>query len=310
MPSLSALAGAHPLIVHFAVGLLVAGVLLRLVSLAGRWAFTGPAALTLLLAGTGAAALAAKSGHDAHGPAERVPGARQAVQDHEKWGDWTRNVFLAVVAAELVALVLARRGKEKPAYLASAALGVVGLVCLIQAGSKGGDLVYAYAGGVGLRRNDPEDVGRLLLAGLYHQAQVDRKAGRGEEAALLLDTARRRFPADVEVQLLGAESQLLDRQDPAAAMAALARVTVPKDEPRLRARHGLLMVDALVASGQRDAARAALQGLRAELPDHPGVKRKAAELEGAPTGPASAPSPAPSASPSAQAPLPSAVPSP
>jgi uncharacterized membrane protein len=303
MPSLSALAGAHPLIVHFTIALLVVGVLLRLVSLLGRWAFTGPAALTLLLAGTGAAALAVRSGHDAHGPAERVPGARTAVQDHERWGDWTRNVFLAVVAAELAALVLARREKAKPAYLASAGLGVIGLVCLVQAGTKGGDLVYAYAGGVGLRRGDPQDVGRLLLAGLYHQAQVDRKAGRGEEAALLLDTAQRRFPGDVEVQLLAAESRLLDRKDAAAAMAALAQISVPKDAPRLRARHGLLMVDALLATGQKDAARAALQGLRAELPDHPGVKRKQDELGEAP--PPAAPAAAP-----AQAPPPSTTPSP
>jgi uncharacterized membrane protein len=288
MPSLSALAGAHPIVVHFAIGLLVAGVLLRLVSLAGRWAFPGPAAATLLLAGTAAAALAAKSGHDAHGPAERVPGARAAVQDHEKWGDWTRNVFLVVAAAELVALVLARRGKERPALLASAGVGVIGLVCLIQAGWKGGNLVYSYAGGVGLRRGDPEDVGRLLMAGLYHQSQVDRKAGRAEDAASLLEFAQRRFPNDVEVQLLVAESQLMDRKNAAGALSALGTIVVPKDVPRLRARHGLLMVDALVASGQTDAARAALQGLRAELPDHAGVKRKLDEL-GAPAPPQPSP---------------------
>jgi uncharacterized membrane protein len=302
MPSLSALASAHPIVVHFAIGLLVAGVVLRLVSLLRMWSFTGPAAAALLLVGTGAAALAVKSGTDAHGPAERVPGARAAVQDHEKAGEWTRNVFLVVAAAELLALVLARRGNERPVLIASAGLGVIGLVCLIQASSKGGDLVYAYAGGVGLRRGDPEDVGRLLLAGLYHQAQVDRKAGRGEEAAYLFEVARRRFPADVEVQLLAAESQLLDRKDAAGTLSALAQITVPKDAPRLRARHGLLMVDALVASGQKDAARAALQGLRSELPDHPGVKRKLDELgpplppaAASPAAPAAAPAPAPQA---------------
>jgi uncharacterized membrane protein len=305
MPSLSALAGLHPIVVHFTIGLLVAGVLLRLMSLAGRWAFTGPAAATLLLVGTAFSALAVKSGHDAHGPAERVPGARAQVEDHVKWGDWTRNVFLVVAAAEIVALVLARRGKAQPALLASAGVGVIGLVCLLLAGTKGGDLVYAYAGGVGLQRGDPEDVGRLLLAGLYHQAQVDRKAGRGEEAALLMDTAKRRFPADVEVQLLAAESQLLDRKDAPGALASLGQITVPKDTPRLRARHGLLMVDALVAAGQKDAARAALQGLRSELPEHAGVKRKLAELGETPPATA-APAAAP---PSAQAPVP-ATPSP
>lgn len=294
MPSLSTLATAHPVIVHFAIALLVVGVLLRLVSLAGRWAFTGPAAATLILLGTGAAALAVKSGEDAHGPVERMPGARQAVQDHESSGEWTRNIFLAVAVAELVALALARRGKEKYVLYASSVLGVIGLVCVIRTASQGGDLVYAHAGGVGLRRGDPEDVGRLLLAGLYQQAQVDRKAGKGEEAAVLLELARRRFPADVEVQLLVAESQLLDRKDAAGALAALGRITVPKDAPRLRVRHGLLMVDALVASGQKDAARAALQNLLAESPESPAVKRKLQELGTGSAPPAQAP---PAASP-------------
>jgi hypothetical protein len=29
---------------------------------------------------------------NAHGPVERIPGARQAVGDHEEAGEWARNV--------------------------------------------------------------------------------------------------------------------------------------------------------------------------------------------------------------------------
>src|SRR2546425_336527 len=45
----------HPAIVHFAIGLLAAGVLLRWASLTRRLAFAGPAALVLLVLGTAAA---------------------------------------------------------------------------------------------------------------------------------------------------------------------------------------------------------------------------------------------------------------
>ena len=92
----------HPQIVHFVIALLMVGVVFRLISLTGKAQFTGAAALTLILIGTGAAVLAVKSGEDAHGPAERVPGARDAVGEHEEWGERTRNLFLVVAALELL----------------------------------------------------------------------------------------------------------------------------------------------------------------------------------------------------------------
>jgi hypothetical protein len=252
----------------------VVGVVLRCLSLLGKLPFTGPAALVLLLAGTVAAAAAVQSGMDAHGPVENTPGSRDAVVEHEHWGERTRNVFLAVAVVELAALFLARRPWARFLRMGSAALGLVGLACLYEAGEHGGELVYSYAGGVGIKTGDPADVGRLLLAGLYHQSQADRKAGRAEEAAALVETALRRFPADMEVQLMAADSLLIDRKDPAKALALLAGLTVPADQPRLRRRHALLTADALLASGQRDAARAALQSLLAQFPETHTVRRK------------------------------------
>ena len=52
----------HPIIVHFAIALLVVGVIFRWISLTGRVAFAGPAAATLILAGTVVALLAVRSG--------------------------------------------------------------------------------------------------------------------------------------------------------------------------------------------------------------------------------------------------------
>jgi uncharacterized membrane protein len=278
MPQLGGLAAYHPIIVHFVIALAVVGVLLRLVSLTGRVAFASPAAITLIVVAALASVAAVRSGTDAHGPAERVPGARDAVVAHEQSGEWTRDALLVVAGLELLALALARFGKGRVVQIASAVAGVVTLVILIRTSQQGGDLVYAYAGGVGLRNNDPQDVGRLLLAGLYHQAQVDRKAGKGPEAAALFDFAAQRFPADVEVQLLAAESQLLDRKDPTAAMQALGRVRIPADKPRLRLRHAFLLADALLATGQKDAARAALQPLRGEFPNDARLQKRLQDL--------------------------------
>src|SRR5258706_226141 len=171
MPNLAAF---HPQIVHFAIVLVVVGVVFRWMSLAGRAAFTGPAAAVLLLAGRVAAVLAVQSGTDAHGPVERVPGARTAVQEHEEAGHWARNVFLVIAVLEIGALVFTRRSARVAQGLtwASALVGLAGLGAIYKAGDRGGDLVYSYAGGVGNRSGDTTDVSRLLIAGLYHSAQA------------------------------------------------------------------------------------------------------------------------------------------
>src|SRR2546426_10323787 len=106
MPNIGAY---HPIIVHFAIALLVLGVIFRWVSLTGRAPFTGPAAATVLILGAAAAVLAVHSGTDAHGPVERIPGVRQAVMDHEEAGDWARNVFPVVAALRVVALLRHKR---------------------------------------------------------------------------------------------------------------------------------------------------------------------------------------------------------
>jgi uncharacterized membrane protein len=280
MPELGALGPYHPIVVHFVIALAVVGVVLRLVSLTGRIPFAGPAGATLILVAAAASVPAAISGEQAHGPAERVPGARNAVVEHEEWGIRARNMLIIVAALELVGLALARQGKARYLYIASGVVGLGALFALYEAAEHGGELVYSYAGGVGLQDKDPADVGRLLMAGLYHQAQLDRKEGKPEEAAALIDLAARRFPAEIEWQLARAESVLLDRKDPAAATAALAAIVPPGDQPRLRVRHAILLADTLVASGQKDAARATLTPLAAQYPNDQRLKRKLQELGG------------------------------
>jgi uncharacterized membrane protein len=277
------MAAFHPQIVHFAIALLVVGVLFRAVSLLKRPAFVSPAALTLLILGTIAVLLAVQSGTAAHGPVERVPGSRAAVVEHEQWGARTHNVFVGVIAIEAVALLLWTSPKKRYAHAASAIVGLVGLFCLYETASAGGRLVYSYAGGVGIRSGDPADVERLLLAGLYHQAQAERKAGRPAEASALLTQAGQRFRNDPEVQLAAAESLLVDRKDSAAALAALEAIKPPRENRALRIRHGTLTADALEAAGQREGAAAVVQGLLTEFPDAARLKQRLDALKsGAP----------------------------
>jgi uncharacterized membrane protein len=274
-PSFAAL---HPQVVHFVIGLLIVGVLFRLVALSGRLKWTGPAATTLLVLGGAAAWVAAKSGDAAHGPVERVPGVRDAVVEHEEWGERTRNVFVGVAALELVALALGA-GAARTIRAVSGLAGIAGVFVLYEAAEHGGELVYAYAGGVGIRSGNPEDVGRLLVAGLYNESQLARKAGRGDDANRLIRIMLDRNPADATTRLLWAESLLLDRKDPAAALAALDSTTVRPDDARLRPRRDMLAADALHASGRIDSARVVLQTAATQFPANARVKAKLDSLK-------------------------------
>ena len=269
-PSFAAL---HPQVVHFVVGLLIVGVLFRVVAMTGKLKWTGPAATTLLVMGGVAAWVAAESGDAAHGPVERIPGVRDAVVEHEEWGERTRNVFVGVAALELVALALSGGG-ARTVRAVSALAGLAGIVVLYETAEHGGDLVYSYAGGVGIRTGNPEDVRRLLVAGLYNEAQSARKSGKGDDANRLIQMMTERNPGDATTRLMWAESLLLDKKDPAAALAALDSVTVRPDDARLRPRRDMLAADALRQAGQLDSARALLTATAAQFPANVRLRAK------------------------------------
>lgn len=274
------MAALHPQVVHFTIVLAIIGVAFRLVSLFGRPSFASPAATTLLLLAAVSGVVSAQSGTAAHGPVERAPGARPAVTEHEEWGERARTALLVLGVVELAGLALRRSSKAAAINIAAAVVGVAAVFCVYEAGEHGGELVYAYAGGVGIRSGDPKDVERLMLTGLYQQGLQDRKAGRTKEAADLFALAARRFPDDTEVRLLAAESLLLDGKNPQAAIDALAAVSVAPDNRILATRRATLQADAFEAAGQKDAAIAVLQPVVEAFPTNTRLKQRLDGLKG------------------------------
>ena len=267
----------HPQVVHFTIVLAIVGVAFRLVSLLGKPAFASPAATTLLLLAAASSVISVRSGTAAHGPVERAPGARPAVMEHEEWGERTQTALLVVGAIEILGLVLRRSPKVRLVHSLAAVAGVAAVVCVYEAGEHGGELVYSYAGGVGIRSGDSKDVERLLLAGYYHQALAERNAGRTDQAADLLSAAAARFPADPEVQMLAADSLLRDRKNSQGALDALAKVTLPPGNRFMAFQHATLQADAYEALGQKDAAAAALESVLKTFPN-PRLQQRADTL--------------------------------
>lgn len=273
------MAELHPQVVHVTIILALAGVAFRLLSLTGRAAWASPAAAVLLIGAAVSSIPSVQSGIDAHGPVERVPGARPAVVEHEEWGERARNVLLVLGAIELLGLALRKSPKVKLVHGAAAAVGLVAAFAVYEAGEHGGELVYSYAGGIGIRSGEPKDVERLLVAATYHQAQADRKAGRAEDAAGLIAQTAKRFPADPEMQMFAAESLLLDQKNAQAAIDALAAVTPPEGNRILIGRKATLQADAYEAAGQKDQAIAVLEKAVAAFPS-PRMQQRLDALKG------------------------------
>lgn len=277
MPNIATL---HPQVVHFVIALGLLGVGLRIISLLWQKSWLNPAAATLLILGALAGVLGEKSGMDAHGVPERIPGAREAVMEHEEWGERSRNVLLVVAGLEILGLIFASKRAGRPIRFVSAAVGIVAAFCIYEAAEHGGELVYNYAGGVGTRSGDPEDVTRLLVAGLYHEARIGRDSGRAEAAARLTDELLRQRPDDPTVRFLAIESKIRDRKDPQGALNDLALLRLPPEDARLSTRHGLLTAQALVAAGMTDSARTVLTALSQRFPQNQGVKNALAGIRG------------------------------
>lgn len=276
MPDLGPL---HPIAVHFVIALGVVGVGFRLLSLTPFGAWARHAATAIILMAAVAGLVAQRSGHDAHGPAERIPGARAMVQEHEEWGDRARNALVALGLVEIAGLALRRRERmARGLMLASALVGLAAVFAIYEAGEHGGELVYAYAGGVGTREGDPADVQRLLVAGLYHQARAARDSGRADEAARLTEELARQRPDDPMVGLLAAESQLKDRKDALGAQLALRALHGPEDQRPFAVRRALLLAESWVALAAPDSARAVLTAAQAKFPGVRAVEEALAKL--------------------------------
>jgi tetratricopeptide (TPR) repeat protein len=187
--------------------------------------------------------------------------------EHEEWGERTQTALLIVGALEIVGLVMRRSPKVRLVHSLAAIAGLAAVVCVYEAAEHGGELVYAYAGGVGIRSGDPKDVERLLLAGYYHQALAERSAGRSEQAAALFSEAAARFPTDPEVRMFEAESLLRDRKNPQGALDALASVKLPPGNRFMAIQHATLQADAYEALGRKDAAASALESVLKSFPN-------------------------------------------
>ncbi len=140
----------HPAIVHFPIVLILFGTMAAVAAVFfRRWHLPWLAAGLLAAGALGAFAATWTGGNDEEIVGEISPAAEQILDEHEEWGERTRNIaiaaaLLAIASASIARFPTAARGLG----IASALAALIASYAVAETGHYGGQLVYKHGGGV------------------------------------------------------------------------------------------------------------------------------------------------------------------
>lgn len=141
----------HPAMVHFPIVLILLGTFVAIVAaFTRRWHLPWLSAGLLMLGALGAIGATWSGGDDEEKAGNLSPQADRILEEHEEWGERTRNVGIAAAVLGVAALMVASRFPKAARGLSTAtALVAIGAsYCVAETGHYGGLLVYKHGAGV------------------------------------------------------------------------------------------------------------------------------------------------------------------
>lgn len=140
----------HPALVHFPIALILLGALLALVAVLFRRGNLPWLAALLLVTGAAAAAVAARTGGQQAEMVGEISDRAEAMLDqHEEWGERTRDIAIAAAVLALASASLLRFAKvSRGLGIATALVAGAAAYAVAETGHLGGQLVYKHGVGV------------------------------------------------------------------------------------------------------------------------------------------------------------------
>jgi uncharacterized membrane protein len=141
----------HPAIVHFPIVLILLGTFVAvLAAFIRRWHLSWLSAGLLTLGALGAIGATWSGGEDEERAGNLSPQADKILEEHEEWGERTRNVAIAAAVFAVAALIIASRlpNVSRGLSTATALVAIGASYCVAETGHYGGLLVYKHGVGV------------------------------------------------------------------------------------------------------------------------------------------------------------------
>ena len=140
----------HPAIVHFPIVLILLGTMAALlVVVLRRWHLPWLAAVLLATGAAGALVATWSGGEQAEIAGEISESAERILDQHEEWGELTRNMAIAAAILALLSASSARFPKATRGLgIATALMAGATAYSVAQTGHYGGQLVYKHGVGI------------------------------------------------------------------------------------------------------------------------------------------------------------------
>lgn len=140
----------HPALVHFPIALILLGTVVAMAAVFfSRWHLPWVAAGLLVAGSLGAVAATWTGGNDAELAGEVSPRVDQILEQHEEWGERTRNLALVAAALAVAAASTSRFRKTTLSLgIATALMALASSYAVAETGHYGGQLVYKHAVGI------------------------------------------------------------------------------------------------------------------------------------------------------------------
>jgi len=140
----------HPAIVHFPIVLILIGTAAAVAAVfIRRWHLPLMAALLLSLGAAGAIAATWSGGEEEEMLGELSPQAEEILDEHEEWGERTRNLALITAVLACTVISVSRFPVASRALsIVTALLAIVAAYAVAETGHYGGQLVYKHGAGI------------------------------------------------------------------------------------------------------------------------------------------------------------------
>ncbi len=164
----------HPVLAHFSVALIPAGLLVLLIYRFTWQEWLLNTSLTLFVFATLSLFLSSFSGHQAESLVGGIPGIHDPIEAHEDWAmisQWSALLLSVLTFLYIRLKDSALRFNKDVSYFLVLAGGVWCTFSVLMTGNKGGDLVYDYHVSGSVRAQTSESIQRQSYAFYYSRIQ-------------------------------------------------------------------------------------------------------------------------------------------